>query len=74
MPVIDQIVKNAQFPNGFKFGNSAEVMGQRIGGDSDDYITGTYGIPAVTAEIGWPDQYFDEWVAKSNSEAFLIVD
>jgi hypothetical protein len=55
MSVINEIVKRAEFPNGFKFGNSAEVIGKRIGGDSDDYITGTYGIPAVTAEIGWPD-------------------
>jgi hypothetical protein len=33
-------------------GNSQAVLGQLVGGDADDYITGELGIPSVTPELG----------------------
>lgn len=34
-------------------GNSYEVIGETMGGDSDDFIMSTYGIPSVTSEMGY---------------------
>jgi hypothetical protein len=34
-------------------GNSYEVIGDTMGGDADDYIMSTYGIPSVTSEMGF---------------------
>ena len=48
-----------------KSGNSAEVIFEQVGGDTDDYITETYKIPSVTSEIGDEEQFIDNWVIKS---------
>ena len=42
-------------------GNSHEVIGDRMGGDTDDFIMSTYGIPSVTAEMGYFGQYVKDW-------------
>jgi hypothetical protein len=34
-------------------GNAYDTIQQKVGGDTDDYITATYGIPSVTSEIGY---------------------
>ena len=59
LPIVQQIVQNVKFPRSTQTGNSAEVMAKKIGGDADDYITATYGIPSVTAELGESDQFFN---------------
>jgi len=44
-------------------------MGIAIGGDQDDWTTGTLGIPSITAEIGRINQFFDEWRVIDGSTA-----
>ena len=66
--------KKATFPNKVRKGNFADVFGKRIGGDADDYVTGTFGIPSVTNELGDSDMYIDGyWIAKTKENAFQIV-
>ena len=52
LPILLQISEQAVFPSGTLKGNSAETMNTIIGGDADDYITATYGIPSITSELG----------------------
>jgi hypothetical protein len=40
-------------------------MGEKMGGDTDDYILSKYGIPSVTAELGEDDMYINNWTCKS---------
>ena len=61
MPIFQDIVNHAQFPQETEFGTSKEVMGVTIGGDQDDWTLGELGIPSVTAELGRNDQFIDEW-------------
>ena len=49
------------------------MIQEKVGGDADDYVTGTYGIPSVTSEIGYQEQFIDDWVVKNKKEAFKIV-
>lgn len=49
------------------------MIKEKVGGDADDYITGTFGIPSVTSEIGIDSQFSDEWVVKSSEVAFDII-
>ena len=44
-----------------------------IGGDMDDWIADTFKIPSVTNELGDMSLYNDEWEAKTDSIAYLIV-
>ena len=44
-----------------------------MGGDADDYVTRTYHIPSVTSEIGFIDQFVEDWVVKSKEQALDIV-
>lgn len=46
------LVNKGSFPAKTLFGNSKEVMNQKVHGDADDYILATYGIPSITAELG----------------------
>lgn len=41
-----------------------------MGGDCDDFIMSTYGIPSVTAEMGVSDQYVKDWRCKSKTTCF----
>ena len=61
MPIFQDIVSHAQFPQETEFGTSHEVMGVTIGGDQDDWTLGELGIPSVTAELGFVGQFKDEW-------------
>jgi len=54
-------------------GNSYEVIGDRMGGDADDYMLATYGIPSVTAEMGFFGQYIDDWRCQSKGICFEIL-
>jgi hypothetical protein len=48
-----EIGNDAQFPKGEKnYGNSHDILGEKIGGDMDDYVLSTFNIPSVTAELG----------------------
>ena len=38
-------------------GNAYEVIGDVMGGDSDDYMLATYGIPSITTEMGFFGQF-----------------
>lgn len=43
----------ADFPSDAKNdGNSYELMGERIGGDMDDWVLKNLNIPSVTSELG----------------------
>ena len=55
-------------------GNAYDVIKEKVGGDADDYITATYGIPSVTSEIGYETEFLDDWVAKSKDISFDICD
>jgi hypothetical protein len=47
-----EISTKAPFPGGTRFGNSFQVLQERISGDADDYALSRFGIPAVTSELG----------------------
>lgn len=53
LAIFQDIATNAYFPDGTMKGNSYEVIGDKMGGDQDDFILGTYGIPSVTSEMGF---------------------
>jgi hypothetical protein len=53
MPILQDIVANAQFPPNVKTGNAYEVISDKVGGDADDWIMETFRIPSVTSEIGY---------------------
>ena len=38
-------------------GNSYEVIGDKMGGDADDYMLDTFGIPSITSEMGFFGQF-----------------
>lgn len=64
--VLQDLAKKATFPDKVRKGNFADVFGKRIGGDADDYVTGNFGIPSVTNELGDSDMYIDGyWIAKT---------
>ena len=54
-------------------GNSWEVMGEKMGGDCDDYILDQFGIPSVTSEMGYFGQYIQDWRCQSKSVCFEIL-
>lgn len=69
--VLNDISNKAEFPAAVRKGNFADVFGKRIGGDADDYVTGLYGIPSVTSELGNLDMYIDNfWIIKTKELAF----
>ena len=72
LPIMTQITSQATFPPNLKMGNAYNVISEKVGGDADDYITGTYGIPSVTSEIGFIDQFIEDWVVKSKEIGFDI--
>ena len=60
--VFQEIVQMADFPSDAKNdGNSFELMGERIGGDMDDWVLKNLNIPSVTSELGKITQYADTW-------------
>lgn len=73
LPILKDIVANAQFPPDLKTGNAFEVMEDRVSGDADDWIVTTFGIPSVTSEIGYPSQFIDDWVVKSKEQALDLL-
>jgi hypothetical protein len=54
-------------------GNSYEVIGDKMGGDQDDYILGTFGIPSVTSEMGFFGQYIEDGRCQSKAVCFEIL-
>lgn len=70
-----EIGDEATFPEGMtKDGNAKDIIGERIGGDCDDYILSEFRIPSVTAELGREGQYIEEWQNKNNEEALKICE
>jgi hypothetical protein len=53
LAIFEDIKTNGHLPDGTMTGNSYEVIGDKMGGDADDYVMGTYGIPSVTSEMGF---------------------
>jgi hypothetical protein len=57
-----------------KFGNSFEVVGQTLGGVSDDHIVEAYGIPTITSELGDIHQYSsDHFTCLDKAQAYEII-
>jgi hypothetical protein len=57
-----EIGSDTTFPaNEKNWGNSHDLIGEKIGGDMDDWILGALGIPSVTAELGLEEQYTGSW-------------
>jgi len=73
LAVFKDIAKNAPFPNGVMKGNSYEVIGDRMGGDADDYMLATFGIPSVTAEMGFFGQFVNDWTCSNKQICFDIL-
>jgi len=44
-----------------------------MGGDADDYMLATFGIPAVTAEMGFFGQYIKDWRCESKQVCHDII-
>ena len=53
-------------------GNAKDIIGEKIGGDGDDWILATLNIPSVTAEIGTESSYIEEWQVKNTEEAMKL--
>ena len=53
-------------------GNSKDILGEKIGGDGDDWILDNLNIPSVTAELGTEGQYIEEWTIKDVPNAVQI--
>ena len=73
LAIMKDIVKNAKFPDEVKTGNSFEVIRETVGGDADDFITATYGIPSVTSELGTMKQFSNDWVIRSKEDAYEVL-
>jgi len=73
LAVFKDIAKNAPFPDGVMKGNSYEVIGDKMGGDADDYMLSTFGIPSVTAEMGFFGQYIEDWRCSSKAICYEIL-
>ena len=73
LAVFKDIAKNAPFPNGVMKGNSYEVIGDKMGGDADDYMLSTFGIPSVTAEMGFFGQFVNDWTCSNKQICFDIL-
>jgi len=73
LAVFQDIAKNAPFPNGVMKGNSHDVIGDVMGGDADDYMLSTYGIPSVTAEMGFYGQFVDDWTCSNKQICYDII-
>lgn len=74
LAIFNDIAKNAQFPDGVMFGNSQQVMGEKMNGDCDDYMLATYGIPSVTAEMGHLNQYVSDWKCINTDTCYDILE
>ena len=48
-------------------------MGEAMNGDCDDYMMATYGVPSVTSEMGFDEEYVDNWVCKTSSICYDIL-
>lgn len=44
-----------------------------MGGDSDDFIMSSYGIPSVTSEMGYFGQYIKDWRCSLKQVCFDII-
>jgi len=73
LTIFNDIAVNAQFPDGAMFGNSGQVMGEKMSGDCDDYMLATYGIPSVTSEMGHLNQYEASWKCTDSKVCFDIL-
>lgn len=70
----EEILSGAQFPeNNKNDGNSMDILGERIGGDMDDWVLQTLGIPSVTNELGNENQFHRSWEVQSREIARDIV-
>jgi len=54
-------------------GNSYEVIGDKMGGDADDYMLETFGIPSITSEMGFFGQFIKDWSCQSKSVCYEIL-
>ena len=73
LAIFQDIADHAPFPEGVMKGNSYEVIGDVMGGDSDDYMLATYGIPSVTTEMGFFGQFIKDWRCQSKAVCFEIL-
>ena len=44
-----------------------------MGGDADDYVMSTFGIPSITSEMGFFGQYYKDWQCQSKGTCFEIL-
>ena len=54
-------------------GNSYEVIGDKMGGDADDYMLETFGIPSITSEMGFFGQFIKDWRCQYKSVCYEIL-
>lgn len=71
--ILQEIVKEAQFPEGMAIGASTETIGIVAGGDAGDWINHALHIPAVEAELGVWRAYNEFWFPRTSKVAFQIV-
>jgi len=73
LEIFQNIAQKAPFPDNVLKGNSYEVIGDKMGGDADDYTMSTFGIPSVTSEMGYFGQYIKDWRCQSKAVCFEII-
>jgi len=74
LTIFNDLAAKAPFPQGIRFGNSGQVMGEAMNGDCDDYMLLTYGIPSITSEMGQDEEYIEDWKCKTSAICFDILD
>ena len=73
LAIFQDIKEHGHLPEGTMTGNSYEVIGDKMAGDADDYVMGTFGIPSVTSEMGYFGQYIKDWTCQSIGTCFEII-
>ena len=72
--IFEEITQNGHFPKHVRMGgNSYSIIGDAIGGDMDDWVLDTYGIPSITSELGDDEQYKGYWENRSAQMALSII-
>ena len=60
--IFSEILAQAKFPeNNKNDGNAQDILGERIGGDMDDWVLSELNIQSVTNELGAANQFTEEW-------------
>ena len=64
------MIKDTEFPRGFRIGPTTKVLGFATGGSAGDWINTQLKIPAAEIEIGAKEERASDWMPISKDIAF----